>query len=47
MFDLEKSRLEIDERNRIREEARLPPLSVAGPTPIWWTVDVLGSGYSI
>jgi hypothetical protein len=20
---------------------------LSGPTPIWWTVDVLGSGYSI
>jgi hypothetical protein len=25
----------------------LAPKSRYGPTPIWWTVDVLGSGYSI
>ena len=22
-------------------------LLLFGPTPIWWTVDVLGSGYSV
>jgi hypothetical protein len=28
MLDIDKARLEIDERNRIRVEAKLPPISV-------------------
>jgi hypothetical protein len=44
---LEELKVETPTMARRRRRFVRVPVWWFGPTPIWWTVDVLGSGYSI